>query len=196
MKGHWTVWFILLLLLSGCSHVLSEDALRSANPALDLATVMAAPDRYQGQVLLLGGTIIENRAGREGTVLEVLSYTLDRWGGPGHPDEQGGRFLAETSRFLDPTLFGEGYFITMTGRLERVETRDLRGTPYAYPVFTIQEAYVRDVNAYPPSPPPYYYDPFYSRYPFWPYHYYPPGPYYDPFWYAPPTRTKPSVYLK
>ena len=198
MKRGLTLLLLLFPLLSGCAHVLSKEALRSVNPAVDLAMVRENPDRYIGQTLLLGGTIVDNKAGREGTVLEVVSYTLDRWGGPDQPDEAGGRFLAKTTRFLDPSLFRAGYFITMTGTLTGEETHDLNGSPYTYPVFTIGEAYVRDITPYPPRPSPYYYDPFYYRYPYGPgvYPYYPFGPYYDPFWYTPPPPRRPSVHLK
>lgn len=170
----------LLLLVGGCAHVLSRDALLDVDPTVDFAQVKANPDAYKGKTLLLGGLIIDTRLSREGTTLEVLRYTLDRWGEPQVADEVGGRFLARTGRFLDPELYKAGLFVTLTGSVEGVETRPLQNYNYVYPVFRIKEAYV-----WSRRPPPYpygYYDPLY---PWWPY---PPYPYYyydDPFWYEP-----------
>lgn len=170
----------LLLLLGGCSHVLSRDALLDVEPGVEFAQVKANPDAYKGKTLLLGGLIIETRLSREGTTLEVLSYTLDRWGEPQAADEAGGRFLARTGRFLDPELYKQGLFVTLTGTVEGVETRPLQNYDYVYPVFRIAEAYLwnQRTSAYPYG----YYDPFY---PWGPYHYYPYYYYRDPFWYDP-----------
>jgi outer membrane lipoprotein len=151
----------LLLLLGGCTHVLSRGALLNVDPAVDYAEVKANPDAYKGKTLLLGGIIIDTRLSQEGTTLEVLRYTLDRWGEPQTADEAGGRFLARTGRFLDPELYKTGLFVTLTGVVEGVETRPLQNYEYAYayPVFRIVEAYLwnRPILAYPYG----YYGPFY-----------------------------------
>jgi outer membrane lipoprotein len=164
----------LLLLLGGCSHVLSRDALLDVDPTVDFAQVKANPDAYKGKTLLLGGLIIDTRLGREGTTLEVLRYTLNRWGEPQTADEVGGRFLARTGRLLDPELYKAGLFVTLTGTVEGVETRPLQNYDYAYPVFvwlntsgqrqwtaliTIPSTQ-RIITYYPYYHSPFYYDPF------------------------------------
>ena len=184
----------LLLLLGGCAHVLSQEALLTVDPLLDYAQVKADPEAYKGKALLLGGLIVETRVGREGTTLEVLRYTLDRWGRPDEVDEAGGRFLVRTDRFLDPELYRPGQMITLTGRVEGREVRSLQDYDYPYPVFRIGEAYVwsRPVPYYS-YPSAGYYDPYYPwgpyrslphRGPFWGYDPY--GRY--PYWYWPPGR--------
>lgn len=168
----------LLLLFGGCSHVLSREALGDVDPGVDAAQVKVNPDAYKGKTLLLGGLIIDSRLSREGTTLEVLRYTLDRWGEPQAADERGGRFLARTGRFLDPELYRTGLFVTLTGTVEGVESRPLQNYDYAYPVFRIVEVYLWNQHYsygyhdpfYPWRPYPYY--PYYYRDPFW----------YDPFW--------------
>jgi len=171
----------LLLLLGGCAHVLSRDALLEVDPGIDFAQVKANPDASKGKTLLLGGLIIDTQLAREGTTLEVLNYTLDRWGTPQAADETGGRFLARTGRFLDPELYKPGLFITLTGAVEGVETRPLKNYQYAYPVFRIGEVYLWNQRA---SVYPYgYYDPRYPWGPYYyPYYYYPDPFWYDPFW--------------
>jgi outer membrane lipoprotein len=170
----------LLLMLGGCAHVLSRDALLDVDPAIAFDQVKENPQAHQGKTLVLGGLIIQTRLGREGTTLEVLRYTLDRWGEPQEVDEAGGRFLARTDRFLDPELYKPSLFVTMTGIVAGVETRTLQNYDYAYPVFRIAEVHIwsRSASYYPYGYYPYYYgDPFWYHDPFWPYPYrrHPPG---------------------
>jgi len=171
---------LLLLLFGGCAHVLSPEALREVDPTLSFAEVKANPAACRGKSLVLGGLLIETRADRQGTTLEVLNYTLDRWGEPQAVDEAGGRFLARADRFLDPEIYQPGLFVTLSGTVQGVETRPLRDYAYTYPLFRISELYLW--KRLPPVYYPYaYYDPFF---PWWPY---PPYPYFydDPFWYEP-----------
>ena len=167
----------LLLLSAGCAHVLPREALLAVDPAVDFAQVKANPEAHQGKTLLLGGLIVDSRLSREGTTLEVLRYTLDRWGEPQEVDEAGGRFLARTGRFLDPELYKPGMHLTLTGTVEGAETRPLQGYDYLYPVFRIETAYIWS-RRYPAYYPYDYYSPYSPWWPYRPYPYY----YYDPFW--------------
>lgn len=176
----------LFLLVFGCAHVISKDALREVEPGIDFAQIKAKPEAYKGKTLLLGGLIVENQLDREGTTLEVLRYSLDRWGEPRKVDEQGGRFLARTGRFLDPELYKPGLFITLTGTVVGSEVHPLKKYEYVYPVFQIGEVYVwsRRTQAYPYG----YYDPYYPWGAYGPYPYYYGDPFWyhrDPFWYDP-----------
>lgn len=174
---------VFVLLLTGCGHVLSEEALRTVDPALDLAQVKADPEAFRGSTLLLGGKLIDTRVEEGGTTLEVFSYRLDSYGKPLEADESGGRFLARTSRFLDPELYQSGTLVTLTGTVAGQEVRSLGGVNYTYPVFEVGELHLwqsigRDQM---------YYDPFYP-WPPYPYYYHYPQPYLygypnDPFWY-------------
>lgn len=172
-----------LLLAAGCGHVLSEEALRTVDPALDLTQVRADPEAFRGSTLLLGGKLIDTRVEHGGTTLEVFSYRLDSYGKPIEPDEAGGRFLARTTSFLDPELYQAGALVTLTGTLVGQEVRSLQGVNYTYPIFELGELHLWQ----PAGREPMYYDPFYP-WPPYPYYYNYPRPYlydypYDPFWY-------------
>ena len=171
-----------LLLFGGCAHVLSREARLEVDPTVDFAQVKANPEAQVGKTLLLGGMIVDNRLSRQGTTLELLLYSVDRWGEPRRADGEGGRFLARAGRFLDPEIFKPGTFVTLTGTVEGVETRPLHGYDYeyVYPVLRLNEVYVWR-QYYEPVYPYGYYDPYP---PLWPYRY----PYYfgDPFWYHDP----------
>ncbi len=190
---------MLGLWLSGCGHVLSREALREADPEIDFATIRTNPEPYRGTTLLLGGQIVDIQVSREGSTLEILRYRLDRYGYPTDVDERSGRFLVRTERFLDPSLYSAGQFVTLTGTLVGVETRELRRMDYDYPVFALREAYIWTTSPmadywYPGyfdypyrtfSPRHRFHDPFWRYDPFYdPYWYR-----YDPYWYRPPGRT-------
>lgn len=155
----------LALIASGCSHVLSSAVLAEADPTLSLEEVRGKPDLYRGKTLVLGGMIVDHEVTREGSVLEVVSYVVNRWGEPVRLDEMGGRFLVKTERFLDPGVFVAGQYLTLSVTLIGQELRPLKGRDYPYPVFTPLELHLWS-NRTPDYGPPWYNDPFA---PPWPY---------------------------
>ncbi|OHB27981.1 MAG: hypothetical protein A2X84_12085 [Desulfuromonadaceae bacterium GWC2_58_13] len=155
---------------SGCAHVISNEAMLAVDPLADYAQVKQTPAAYLGKTLLLGGLLVDTQVNREGTDLEVILFTLDRWGRPLGPDESGGRFIARTDRFLDPELFKPGLHVTLTGKVVGEEVRPLKGVDYPYPVFAIGELHLWQSPSRIYGYPPYYYPA------------YPWAPYYDPFW--------------
>ncbi|MFA5515412.1 MAG: Slp/YeaY family lipoprotein [Desulfuromonadales bacterium] len=163
-----------LLLLAGCATVpLPEEALSRVDPTVEFAQVKANPERYAGTTLLVGGQIVANAAGREGTVLEILRYELNSSGQPVRVDEAGGRFLVRSERFLDPEIYEKGDYITLTGTVLGQEEKPLQGIEYTYPVFRLDAAHLWRES--PASYYPGYYNPYGPGY------YYPYS--YDPFWY-------------
>jgi outer membrane lipoprotein len=174
------------LLLAGCGgHVLSRDALQQVDESVDMAQVLADPEAFVGTTLVLGGPIVDLQVGREGTVLEILNYRLDRWGEPRSPQRQGGRFLVHSERFLDPEIFRVGTFVTLTGTVLGSETRTLRDRSYRYPV--VQAGEVHRWTPYTRYSPDYYYwpSPYWSPYQPWSAPWgYPPYYFHDP-WYRP-----------
>lgn len=176
----------LLLLSLGCTHVLSPSALQQVDPTLDFGQVKANPQAYQGKAMILGGLIIQAQPSQTGTTLEILRYTLDRWGEPLTVDEAGGRFLARSERFLDPELYKSGRFVTLSGIVAGTEVRPLQSYEYVYPVFRIVELHLWTRS------PSYYYYP-HDYYPWGPYPYYYGEPYwyYDPYWPYPYWRRPP-----
>ncbi len=160
----------LACFLVGCAHVLSKDALYEVDPSLEYSQVKANPEVFRGHTLELGGMILDHATDREGTTLEVLSYTLDRWGRPIQADEASGRFLARTGRFLEPALYRGGRFVTLTGTVTGQQSRPLKGTSYDYPVFEIGEIYLWPTyEDYPYQGYPAYYGPYYPYYPYYRY---------------------------
>lgn len=184
-------WLIVAGFVAGCSHVLPPEALGLIEPGLDLVQVRENPSAYVGKTLLLGGKIVKTEAEQSGTVFEVLSYSVNRWGEPQEPDETAGRFLAKAQGFYDPDIYQPGRFLTMTATVVGEEFRPLKDYQYHYPVLRIDSLYLwpkgydpeyfydyRGYYNYPPWPGYYPYGPSWRYDPYW-------GP-YDPFWHRYP----------
>lgn len=172
-----------LSLLSGCGNVLSKEALRSVTPGVTFMQVKANPEAFKGETLELGGQIVDSQISQGGSILEILSYSLDSYGEPQQPNENEGRFLAKTDRFLDPALYKSGRMVTLTGTVAGKETKPLGKIEYTYPVFRIGEIYLwpqYTQSQYMNYPGPYYYNSWGPPY-YWggPYRYW-----YNP-WYGP-----------
>ncbi|KIH75718.1 hypothetical protein GFER_15020 [Geoalkalibacter ferrihydriticus DSM 17813] len=184
MIDRWRVWLAatLLVLAAGCTHVLPPSARQDVDPYLDLAAVKEAPHEYEGRTLLLGGLIVDHEVTREGSRLEVLSYTLDRWGRPLRADEDAGRFLTKTERILDPALYEKGRQVTLTAVVSGTMSLPLGETEYRYPLLRLSAIYLwprhdpyRERDLFGPPYYPYTH-PYHS--PFRPY----PFGWYHPWW--------------
>ena len=174
----------MLFLVSGCAHVLSDEALHAVDPTVEYAQVRSDPEAWRGSTLVLGGRIIEVTNERAGTTLEVLRYNLDRSGYPTSVDEAGGRFLARTGAFLDPEVYEAGRLVTLAGTVEGSEIRPINGVDYTYPVFRMGELRLLRESYHYPYPPYYYRDPFYDPwYPWYPWYRYPYWPHRHPFFW-------------
>ncbi|WP_158247118.1 Slp family lipoprotein [Geothermobacter hydrogeniphilus] len=182
--------FILLLILvglTGCGHVLSEQARSRVDSDVNLAEVRADPEAYRGKTLLLGGVIMGLDNEQEGSVLEITPWRLDRWGEPIDLDDGSERILVESDRPLDPARFLTGRMITFTADVRGQQIRSDNYSDRRYPVFHLQREYLWDTpfrtmihpgpNRYAPTyvgpdakPRSNPYDPgYYDAYPYTPY---------------------------
>lgn len=185
MKQVLLLWLAALLLTGCAGHVLSREALEQVDEGIETAQVLANPEAFIGRTLLLGGPILDIEVGREGTVLEILNYRLDRWGEPRSPQQQNGRFLVRSERFLDPEIYKIGTFVTMTGTVRGSEVRALRDAEYRYPVMEAGEVHRWSPYSRYYSTPGYYWPgPYWSPYQPWSPWGYPPYYFHDP-WYRP-----------
>jgi outer membrane lipoprotein len=101
--------------------------------------VQRNPSGHAGEVLLLGGRIIENRAPDGFSELVVLQMPLGGGDRPRNIDASEGRFLVRSSQFLDPSIYENGRLLTVVGRLVGSESRKIGGFDYVYPVIEAVE---------------------------------------------------------
>jgi outer membrane lipoprotein len=160
----------MLLLAAGCATSRVPQAIREGStPSVSVAQVQRAPERFLGLRVRWGGTILAVHNRERATEIEVLSRPLD---GDGEPREEmpgEGRFVALLPGFADPAGLPRDRLLTVTGRLQRVETRPIGEYPYPYPVVVVEGRYLWPER---PDPTPWYWDPWY-----W-------DPWYHP-WYRP-----------
>ena len=142
-----------LVLLTGCSSVISPEGLARVTPGSSLATVRQSPADHIGETLLVGGNILGLLPQEGRSYLEVYSWKLDRRGLPLSFDQAGGRFLAVTDRWFDPLAYAPGRFVTLVGTVEGSETHDLGGYDYTYPVLRISEIHRLDTPHHYDGPP-------------------------------------------
>jgi outer membrane lipoprotein len=153
-----------LLFLSGCAHVMSEEARSLVDPAITFSRLRSEPESLVGKYVMLGGIIAGVRNEKDGSQLEVVQSPM---GSDELPEEashaSGGRFLAVTSGFLDPLVYKTGRRITLVGQVRGKQNQPLEKIDYTYPVISIREIHVWKKSEIDPTyypPPGYFYDPF------------------------------------
>ena len=186
------IFMIFLIFISGftvfgCASVVSKELLRGVDRTLSPATLQAASDAsgYKGRRVVWGGVILGLEHTKTSTVVEVFSTTLDSTLRPtGRVSESfgGGRFLVESSGFLDEVIYSKGSGITVVGIVEGIRKKKIDEMEYPYPVLSPIEIHIFDmtVREYPdPYMSPYMWGPPY--YPYGAYGGYYGGPYYWPY---------------
>lgn len=177
LRGAAWVAIAAVLILSGCTPVISRQLMDQVDPALDYRAIAADPAAAKGRTVLLGGTIVQALPKPGGTELEVVEKELDYWDAPRLTDRSEGRFLVISERFLDPAVFSTGRDVTVAGEVLEPQTRRLGDIDYRYPVIRAEEMRLwrrgPPVYPYPYGGPydgwwrrsPYY--PGYPGYPYW-----------------------------
>jgi len=165
---------LFLFLLSSCAYPISKELRQEARKDLTFSMVLQNPTAYVGSIVLWGGRIIEILNHSDGSEIIVLETPLDYEEMPEAAKYSHGRFIAKTSKFLDPEIYKKGKKITLAGEIIGKETKPLGKGQYTYPVVMIKELHLwKKIRTY--AYPPYYgwYGPY-----SWPY-----SPGWD--WYGP-----------
>jgi outer membrane lipoprotein len=171
--------FATIFVLSACAYPISKGIRKEAEKGPQFKSVLRAPDMYTGSVVIWGGVIVETINHEESTEIVVLETPLDHEGEPKDSEYSGGRFIAETSAYLDPMIYRKGRKVTVAGKITRPEKRKIGEMTYTYPVISIKEIHIwTEQRVYFP---PYYgygwYGPYYGYGPYW-------GPPFGPWPYG------------
>ncbi|MCO6427326.1 Slp family lipoprotein [Nitrosomonas communis] len=171
----------LLVLLGGCT---------SLPPAIKDFPVTNVPyhtlsqniEAYKDTPLRWGGVIIDVENEKDFTLVQVLFYPLDYKGYPQLNKESEGRFVIESSEFLDPAVYAKDSEITVAGTLKGDIERTIGNKIIRVPLISATAIYLwpKDYRYYYYGPgrysyPPYPYSGYYYGYPFFFRGYY--GPY-------------------
>jgi outer membrane lipoprotein len=131
--------FILSVFLAGCAPAISQQARDRVTVTADFSDILKDPQRLKGEVVLLGGKIITTTPQEGGTELVVLQLPLEIGMRPGTRATSKGRFLIQTTEFLDPAVYASDRLVTLVGEIIGDETRPLGQTVYRYPELTLIE---------------------------------------------------------
>jgi outer membrane lipoprotein len=143
-----------LLFFAGCAAPVISSQIRSeATPNLSFPIAHQNVETYKGATVIWGGVIIETENQPQGSEIVVLETPLHSDERPMGATHTQGRFIARTSKFLDPVVYRKGRRITVAGTITGEETRPLGKTEYTYPIIQIKQVHLwrRELVVYPPS---------------------------------------------
>jgi outer membrane lipoprotein len=132
---------MLMLLFAGCA---ATPKLDTSNVAADVTPrqVLQNPEGYRGQNVLLGGVIVNSTNQTGTTLLEILSYPLDRDQKPRTREPAQGRFLASYPGYLETVDYSAGRIISIVGNIEGTQNGRIGEADYTYPYLAIREHYL------------------------------------------------------
>ena len=124
----------LALFVMGCAAGISQQARSKVTYSGSFSALQKTPDVYKGEVVMLGGRIIEAKASSpmsELTVLQLAIGTSDR---PKNSDKSEGRFIVQSKQLLDPAIYEKDMLITVVGTLKGSKVLPIGDLEYKYPI--------------------------------------------------------------
>lgn len=128
------VFSLLVWGLTGCASGLSDYSRAMVTYEGDFAALQDAPDQYRGEVVMLGGRVVETTPSSEGSEIVVLQLPLAMMDKPALDKRSGGRFLISTPEFLDPFVYRKLTLITVVGEVTGQVERSMGEYLYTLPV--------------------------------------------------------------
>ena len=127
------IGIMFLLLFLGCAAGISPKVRSQVTYAGPFSDVQKAPDKYIGQVVILGGKIINSQASPSASELTVLHLHTDSRDRPKDSDQSEGRYLVQSDQFLDPAIYKKEVLLTVVGKITGGEVRAIGGFDYVHP---------------------------------------------------------------
>lgn len=144
----------LLALAAGCTT--APAPLRGDFPAIDPIDGAS----HAGALVRWGGTIAAVEPGAAHTCFQVVGRPLGAGARPIQGDRSTGRFLACREGFYDPAVFTQGRELTVTGRIDGTEDREIGDYLYRHPRVDAARIYLwpdrRATVIHPPGFRPWY----------------------------------------
>jgi outer membrane lipoprotein len=141
-RWQWVVLVGGLLGCAACASVFDPAMRRQVNPNVSFAHLAKDPTAYIGQIVILGGKIIEATNLEDSTRLIVLQHPTDSRDRPRTNKPSQGRFLIRVPEYLETALYSPGRVITVLGEVREPEVLPLGDTHYSYPVIEPRELHL------------------------------------------------------
>jgi outer membrane lipoprotein len=169
-KSAWPA-FLMSFFLMSCS-VISQQTRKESIAPVNFKTLIQETDQYQGNIVILGGYILETKNLPDKSSIKILQAPLGLGETPKSRDDSEGRFIISHKGFLDPEIYSKDRKVTVAGTIvgtvvEKVDhfaQTYLKIESIEIHLWPKEEDYLRP-----------YYDPWYYPYPYYwhPYPYYP-----------------------
>lgn len=124
----------LFVLVFGCSAGISQQSLSKVTYMGTFFELQKSPDAFIGEIVVLGGKILEARISSASSELMVLESPLNNRHRPANLDQSKGRFLIQSEQLLDPAIYQKGTLLTVVGIIKGSKVRAIGGFNYAYPL--------------------------------------------------------------
>ena len=160
--------FILLslsLLVSACAGVVPPEFREKIQWNVGLRDLQRDPSSHRGQLVLLGGEILDVKPTESGDIVEVLQRPLNASSRPNLVGESAGRFLIKLTKEVSLEKdYHEGQPLTVVGEVTE-EIQGRAGNDVPSPILVAKYLHLWSAQDYARrTPPPYYYDdPFFHR---------------------------------
>ena len=126
------IFFIMLVM--GCAAGISQQSRSKVTYTGTFSALQKTPDAYKGEVIMLGGRIIEAKTSSPLSELFVLQLALTASGRPDISDQSGGRFIVQSKQLFDPAIYQKDILLTVVGTLKGSKVLPIGGFKYAYPL--------------------------------------------------------------
>jgi outer membrane lipoprotein len=133
---------IALFLTAGCVRIFPQEALDKVDRSITFSALRNNPEQFKGARVLLAGVIIASKNTKEGTFIEVLHKPAESGGRPLETDETEGRFILQSSQFLDAAVYRPGRQITVIGEVLGRKELPLDEIMYPYPLLVIKNLHL------------------------------------------------------
>jgi outer membrane lipoprotein len=133
---------VLPAMTMSCAPVFPREALDKVDTRITFAELRKNPEQFKGARVLLAGVIIAARNTREGTLIEVLQKPADSRGGPVETDDTEGRFILQSSQFLDAAVYRPGRRLSVIAEVLGRKELPLDEILYVYPLLVIRELHL------------------------------------------------------
>ena len=108
---------VLALALAGCAPAISTHLQQEAAPSPSFAELSAHPDRYKGQLVILGGLVMSVQPWENGSVLTVDQRQLDSRLYP-MGTTSGGTFAVKSEKWLNSNWYIPKAKVVVAGLVE------------------------------------------------------------------------------
>lgn len=127
--------FIFVLLLgAACATGISKQARSQVTHTEGFSVLQKDPTGHLGEVVMLGGKILESKASPASSEIALLQMPLGPGDRPEDGDRSEGRFLLRSAQFLDPAIYRSGMILSAVGKITGSEVRPIGGLDYVYPI--------------------------------------------------------------